>query len=226
MKGIEDRVVRLTPNSSDMGSTIISKDGETLYYLAAFEGGYDLWKMNLRKKETRLLHKMNAGWADMQLDKNGKNLFLLGSRKMQKMDTSSDALTPIAFQVNAKMDLAAEREYMFDHVYRQQQKRFYNTSMHGVDWDKMTAAYRRFLPHIDNNYDFAELLSEWLGELNVSHTGGRFSSQRAVRAHCQPGTVLRLELHGQGHAHCRSGGERSFRHCQHPSESRHGHRKD
>ena len=174
LRGIEDRVVRLTPNSSDMGSTIISKDGETLYYLAAFEGGYDLWKMNLRKKETKLLHKMDAGWADMQLDKDGKNLFLLGSRKMQKMDTSSDALTPITFQVDAKMDLAAEREYMFDHVYRQQQKRFYNTNMHGVDWDKMTAAYRRFLPHIDNNYDFAELLSEWLGELNVSHTGGRF----------------------------------------------------
>lgn len=174
LKGIEDRVVCLTPNSSDMGSTIISKDGETLYYLAAFEGGYDLWKMNLRKKETRLLHKMDAGWADMQLDKDGKSLFLLGSHKMQKMDTSSDALTPITFQVDAKMDLAAEREYMFDHVYRQQQKRFYNTNMHGVDWDKMTAAYRRFLPHIDNNYDFAELLSEWLGELNVSHTGGRF----------------------------------------------------
>ena len=174
LRGIEDRVVRLTPNSSDMGSTIISKDGETLYYLAAFEGGYDLWKMNLRKKETRLLHKMDAGWADMQLDKDGKSLFLLGSHKMQKMDTSSDALTPITFQVDAKMDLAAEREYMFDHVYRQQQKRFYNTNMHGVDWDKMTAAYRRFLPHIDNNYDFAELLSEWLGELNVSHTGGRF----------------------------------------------------
>lgn len=174
LRGIEDRVVRLTPNSSDMGSTIISKDGETLYYLAAFEGGYDLWKMDLRKKETCLLHKMDAGWADMQLDKDGKSLFLLGSRKMQKMDTSSDALTPITFQVDAKMDLAAEREYMFDHVYRQQQKRFYNTSMHGVDWDKMTAAYRRFLPHIDNNYDFAELLSEWLGELNVSHTGGRF----------------------------------------------------
>ena len=46
--------------------------------------------------------------------------------------------------------------------------------MHGVDWDAMSAAYRKFLPHIDNNYDFAELLSEWLGELNVSHTGGRY----------------------------------------------------
>ena len=174
-----------------------------------FEGGYDLWKMNLRKKETRLLHKMDAGWADMQLDKDGKSLFLLGSHKMQKMDTSSDALTPITFQVDAKMDLAAEREYMFDHVYRQQQKRFYNTSMHGVDWDKMTAAYRRFLPHIDNNYDFAELLSECGRTERISHRWP-FLSQRAVRAYCQSGTILRLELHGPGHAHCRSGGERPF----------------
>ena len=28
------------------------------------------------------------------------------------------------------MDLATEREYMFNHVYKQQKKRFYNTDMH------------------------------------------------------------------------------------------------
>lgn len=174
LENIEDRIVRLTPNSSDLGSAILSPDGETLYYLAAFEGGFDLWKMNLRKKETKLLHKLDAGWASMELDKDGKHLFLLGSKTMQKMDIGSDALKSINYQANMKMDLAAEREYMFDHVYKQQQKRFYNTNMHGVDWDAMSAAYRKFLPHINNNYDFAELLSEWLGELNVSHTGGRY----------------------------------------------------
>lgn len=174
LKNIEDRIVRLTPNSSDMGSTIISKDGETLYYLAAFEGGFDLWKMDLRKKDTKLLHKLDAGWANMELDKEGKNLFILSSKEMQKMDIASSELKPINFRASMKMDLAAEREYMFDHVYKQQQKRFYNLNMHGVDWDAMSAAYRKFLPHISNNYDFAELLSEWLGELNVSHTGGRF----------------------------------------------------
>lgn len=174
LKNIEDRVVRLTPNSSDMGSVILSKDGETLYYFAAFESGYDLWKMDLRKKETRLLHKMDAGWAAMELDKEGKNLFLLGGKTMQKMDLSGNGLKPISYRAQVKMDLAAERAYMFDHVYKQQQKRFYNTTMHGVDWDTMSAAYRKFLPHISNNYDFAELLSEWLGELNVSHTGGRY----------------------------------------------------
>jgi hypothetical protein len=34
--------------------------------------------------------------------------------------------------------------------------------------------YAKFLPHINNNYDFQEL-SEILGELNASHTGGRYS---------------------------------------------------
>ena len=130
--------------------------------------------MDLRKKETRLLHKMDAGWASMEMDKSGKNLFLLGGKAMQKMDVASNELKPVNYQAQVKMDLAAEREYMFDHVYKQQQKRFYNTNMHNVDWDSMSAAYRKFLPHINNNYDFAELLSEWLGELNVSHTGGRY----------------------------------------------------
>ena len=173
LKGIEDRIVRLTPNSSDLGSAIVSKDGQNLYYFSAFEGGYDLWKMNLREKETKRLHKLNTGWVSLSMDKDG-NIFLLGSRNMQKMDAKSDALKPISYQAEMKMDLAAEREAMFDHVYKQQQKRFYNLNMHGVNWDEMSAAYRKFLPHIDNNYDFAELLSEWLGELNVSHTGGRY----------------------------------------------------
>lgn len=198
LKSIEDRIARLTPNSSDLGDAIITKGGETLYYLAAFEGGFDLWKMDLRKKETKLLHKMDAGWASMEIDKEGKNLFILGSNGMQKMDMGSDKLTAVNYKAEMKMDLADEREYMFDHVYKQQQKRFYNTNMHGVEWEAMTAAYRKFLPHIDNNYDFAELLSEWLGELNVSHTGGRFSPNLKSDATANLGVLLDWDYTGKG----------------------------
>jgi C-terminal processing protease CtpA/Prc len=38
----------------------------------------------------------------------------------------------------------------------------------------MHANYSAFLPYIDNNFDFQELLSEMLGELNGSHTGARY----------------------------------------------------
>ena len=198
LNNIEDRIVRLTPNSSDLGSAIITKDGKTLYYLSAFEGGYDLWKMNLRKKDTKLLHKMDAGWANMEMDKDGKNLFLLGSNTMQKMGTDSESLKPISYQAHVKMDLAAERDYMFNHVYKQEQKRFYNLNMHGIDWDAMTKAYRKFLPHIDNNYDFAELLSEYLGELNVSHTGGRFRPQLKGDATATLGLLYDWNHNGKG----------------------------
>lgn len=198
LKGIEDRIVRLTPHSSKLGSVLLSKDGETLYYLASFEAGYDLWKMDLRKRESRLLNKLDGGHADLQLDKEGKDIFLLGSRRMQKISASGGSSTAISYQANVKMDLAAEREYMFDHVYRQEQKRFYNTNMHGVDWDTMTKAYRKFLPHIDNNYDFAELLSEWLGELNVSHTGGRFHPKGTNEPTASLGVLFNLSHKGKG----------------------------
>ena len=172
LDGIQDRIVRLTPNSSSLGSAIIDKKGENLYYTASFEKGMDLWKLDLRKKEVKLANK-GVGYASFEMSKDGKNIFLLGGR-MQKMDAASGKLTPITYTANLEMDLVAEREAMFNHVYQQQKKRFYNVNMHGVDWDAMTAAYRKFLPHINNNHDYAELLSEWLGELNVSHTGGRY----------------------------------------------------
>lgn len=195
--GIEDRIVRLTPNSSDLGSAILSKDGENLYYFSAFEGGYDLWKMNLREKDAKRLHKLNTGWTSLMLDKQG-NVFLLGSRSMQKMDAKSETLKTISYQAEMRMNLAAEREAMFNHVYKQQQKRFYNVNMHGVNWDAMTAAYRKFLPHIDNNYDFAELLSEWLGELNVSHTGGRYSPKNGGDVTSRLGLLFDWDYQGKG----------------------------
>jgi C-terminal processing protease CtpA/Prc len=72
-----------------------------------------------------------------------------------------------------------EREYIFDHAWRQVAKKFYDPKIHGLDWNRYHSEYARFLPHINNNYDFQELLSEFLGELNASHTGGRYTPQAA-----------------------------------------------
>lgn len=171
---ITDRVVRVTPNSSNLSGAMITNDGASLYYLSSFEGGYDLWKKDLRKGDVKLINKLNGSSAALELDKEGKNLFLLASNKMGKIAISGDKFTGISYSAEMKLDLAEEREYMFNHVHRQIDKKFYNLNMHGLDWDKNVATYRKFLPHINNNYDFATLLSEELGELNASHTGGRY----------------------------------------------------
>lgn len=194
LDGIQDRVVRLTPNSSDLGDAILSQDGESLYYLSRFEKGMDLWKMTLRSRETKLVSK-GAGGGHFDTADGGKSIFLLGSG-LKKLD--GDKFTSIPVSGEYRIDHQAERNYMFDYVCREEQKRFFTVDMHGVDWPAMTAAYRKFLPHISNNADFAELLSELLGELDVSHTGGRYRPSAAGDATASLGLLYDMEYSGPG----------------------------
>ncbi|MBR5836449.1 MAG: PD40 domain-containing protein [Bacteroidales bacterium] len=170
LDGIEDRIIRLTPTSSSLGSAALSKDGKTLYYQASYESGMNLWKYDIEKGTPT---KIGSARGRMKWDSKSSTLYILGG-SFSKMKDGGKSIESIPVRSEMVMDLAAEREYMFDHVYRQEKERFYNTKMHGVDWETLTAEYRKFLPHINNNYDFAELLSELLGELNVSHTGSGY----------------------------------------------------
>ncbi|MBD5213491.1 MAG: peptidase S41 [Bacteroidales bacterium] len=171
--GIQDRIVRMTPFSSSLSDAMIDADGENLYFLSELDKGYDLWKMDLRKREPKLVNKAGLSASGFDLDKTGKKVFILGN-KPSKLDLKSDKLTPITAKATQTIDRAAEREAMLNEVANSEHQLFYRKDMHGVNWDKMVADYRKFLPHIDNNYDFAEMLSELLGELNVSHTGSRY----------------------------------------------------
>jgi len=72
LNGIEDRVERLTINSSDLADYVITPDGEKLYYLAAFEGGYDLWVNELRKNEPKL-RELIASYAGHIILRQGEN---------------------------------------------------------------------------------------------------------------------------------------------------------
>ncbi len=175
LEGIEDRKVRLTRHSSRLNDAIISKDGEHLYYLARFEKGYDLWQTELRTKSTKMLAKLgadNAGY--LNIDKKGKHLFLWASGKVHKIELSSGKKEVVSIDGEMILNEFDERAYLFDHIWRQVDKKFYKKDLHGVSWDYYKEAYSRFLPHINNNYDFMEMLSEMLGELNASHTGARY----------------------------------------------------
>lgn len=76
LENIEDRIVRLTPNSASLAAATLDKEGSKLYCLASFEGGFDLWETDLRQKSTKLLQKLNSKWSDLQWENNGKELFL------------------------------------------------------------------------------------------------------------------------------------------------------
>lgn len=186
---IDKRHLRLTSNSSDLSDYYLTEDGSKLYYLSAFESGYDLWSVDVRKKETSLLKKLNSSNVSIETDKDSKNLFLLGS-SMLKFTLPGLEMKKISYKADMTIDGYKERKTMFDVVKREEAKRFYVADMHGVDWNKLTSHYEKYLPYIDNNYDFSEMLSEMLGELNVSHTGSGYRNKSTAPLTAELGLFL------------------------------------
>ncbi|MBQ3709198.1 MAG: PD40 domain-containing protein [Bacteroidales bacterium] len=196
LEHLQDRVIRLTPMSSNLSGMALSKDGEKLYFMTSFEKGYDLWEMDVREKSMKITKKLGQGGAGLKMV--GDNLFLLSGNNLQKLDKGGKS-TSIKYDATMQLDLAAEREYMFNHVFLQIEKRFFMKDHNGVDLELMKKAYRPFLSHINNNYDFSEMLSEILGELNVSHTGSGYRpSSRGGDVTAEFGVLLDLDYKGDG----------------------------
>lgn len=184
LKNIEDRFARLTIGSARLNDSALTPDGETLIYLVTAEDGYELWQNKLRDKETKRLAQFPEGTnpnargeelgAQVMIEKEGKNAFVLAGGRITKVELSNGKAEPVKFAAEMELDRSAERAYMFEHAWRQTREKFYVPDMQGVNWDYYKAQYAKFLPTVTNNYDFAELLSELLGELNASHTGGGY----------------------------------------------------
>ena len=166
-----DRVIRLTVNSSNMADAILSPGGDTLYYQASFEGGYDLWKHDLVENKTELV--MKGAGAGLEADKDFKHLYVYNNG-IKQIDLAKNSQKSIDFEANFNYRPYEERAYIFNHVWQQVKDKFYDPKLHGVDWEGYKNTYAKFLPYINNNYDFRDMLSEMLGELNGSHTGSRY----------------------------------------------------
>jgi len=175
MEGMKDRTARLTIHSSLLSDAVLSKDGETLYYLTQFEDNYNLWETNLRTRETKQTISLNTGPGSLSWDKEMENLYLLSRGTVSKLNISGSSSAPIQIRGEMRYDEVMEREEMFEHVYVRTKNIFYEPTFHGNDWDMLYDEYQKYLPHIGNSYEFAEMISEMIGELNVSHAGARYS---------------------------------------------------
>ncbi len=178
--GLQYRKARLSIHSASMSDAVISKDGETLYYMASFEKGLNLWTTNLRTKETKMLVPLNANGGSLQWDKEQKTLFLLADGSLSKIDPASGKVDRITISGEMQLDVAAERAYMLDHVWRRTKDIFYSAGYHGAPWMQLKTEYEKYLPSIGNNFEFSEMLSEMLGELNVSHCWSSYNSNNPM----------------------------------------------
>lgn len=198
-EGLYDRKERLTIFSSFLSDFIIDPKGENLYYLAKTDEGYDLWRTRFKDKETKMFAALNTGRSSLQFGPEHKFIYLNAKGTLKKVKLEDGNSENISFASEMNLNEDGERAYMFEHAWRQFRDKFYLEDLHGVDWEMYKEAYARFVPHVNNPYDFANLLSEMLGEVNASHTGGRYRKSDPKGDHTASlGALYDLEYTGDG----------------------------
>lgn len=171
--GRRHRMERLTDFSGNIIDYWMNSDGSKIYYISYTDGEGNLWLRDTKEGDTKKVAK-NIGLGKLEASTDGKKLFITTNSKISVFNTDNNDIEEVEFESLQEYNPYKEREYIFDHMKTVVADKFYDKNLHGVDWDKYTDHYRKFLPHINNNFDFALLLSEVLGELNASHTGGRY----------------------------------------------------
>ncbi len=172
LDGRDNRIIRLTRSSNHYGDHYLTKDGTKLYYTTPLESGYGLCVYDRLEGETKVLQRGVSG--RIVPSKDEKSLYVMSSAGISKISVPDGKLKKIPLSGEFEFKPSAERTYMFHHIWKQVKEKFYDPDIHGIDWEYYGQNYAKFLPSINNYYDFQDMLSEMLGELNGSHTGARY----------------------------------------------------
>lgn len=195
---LEDRTICLTNASDHYADMVLSPDGKKLYYIAPNHEKWALWCKDLEDESTTM-KVANVGRGSLIMDESGANIYILSLGSIKKIATATGSSEVIEYEALYENDKVAQRAYLLDHMWRGIKDKFYDPTIRNMDWDSMYRNYKRFLPHINNGYDFSEMGSELLGELNASHTGCFFfGSPRATLSTAALGAFFDENYEGDG----------------------------
>ena len=123
LKDREYRISRLTRTSGRLGDFYLTQDGTKLYYIIQLEKGRDLCMLDVKKGDIKVLKKGVMGSITPSPD--DKFLYVFSGGAISKIAVASNAITPITFSGEYEFKPQAERYYIFDHVWKQVQEKFY-----------------------------------------------------------------------------------------------------
>ena len=198
LRDLDLRTLRLTYNSSNIGDALLDKEGTKLYFVASnYPNGSALWMRDLEKGSTSI-KASGVAFTDFDLADDGKIAYYAAGGRIKKLEIEGGKISDVDFECFHNDYPAEWRRQTFEHIWNQTHEKLYDPGMNGADWTMLHTRYARFLPHIGNTRDFAEMASELLGELNVSHTGCRYYGSSSALATADLGAFLDDDYEGDG----------------------------
>jgi len=112
--------------------------------------------------------------SNIEFTPDGQRFFYLGAngtpRSLGVGFGPPQSPSVVAFSADLVFDRRAQYRQAFNEFYRRFGAAFYDAKLHGVNWSALRDKYEPLLQGVGTPEEFANLLSEMVGEVNSSHS--------------------------------------------------------
>jgi tricorn protease len=186
--GIEQRLVILPPVAGNINDRISYTKGKIVYLRFPNTGVTDgkpaLKYYDIDKREEKTIleavddYRMSADRQKLLVQQGGAFAVVLPAEavKFEKPIRTAEMIVA----VNPK----EEWKQVFTDAWRMQRDFFYDSKLHGVNWDHVRDRYMKMVEGAQTREDLSFILGEMMGELNSSHTyfGGGDNEREKTQA--------------------------------------------
>ena len=173
--GIGQRILPLSVRPADFGNLVAGPAG-TVFYTEATTGVPAL-KLNRYQIKPGAAAPFLEGITRYTISADKKKLmYAAGPSRWGIVATEApippkvgDGLLNVA-QLEMKTDPRAEWANIFRETWRIQREYFYDSKMHGNDWEAIYKKYLPLLAHVGHRSDLSYLIAQTGGELTVGHS--------------------------------------------------------
>jgi Tol biopolymer transport system component/C-terminal processing protease CtpA/Prc len=162
--GITDRIRKLT-SQNPQGDLTFAETG-LIYFIS--EG--DIWSASYDGKEVKRL-TTGGGHGALRITKDGKKAFFVRNGELYTMKLEGgNPVEKVTFTADIERNLREERQAAFTQFWSEYNRRFYDSNMHGRDWQAIRMRYEPMLESVETRLEFTTLLQMMVGELESSHS--------------------------------------------------------
>ncbi len=178
LENIHERLEQVTGLPGNESDLLISKDGETFYFVSnrdgwkTYKANEEIYSIKWNGEDMTQLTDDKQAPGNLKIDHNSGKLYMLrqGGR-LAHLNPKDKALKSVS--VNAEMDihLQEELEEIFQNGWSLLQSRFYDPNFHGQDWEALKEKYKPRALAASTRRDFRDMFNIMLGQVNASHMG-------------------------------------------------------
>lgn len=174
LDGFENRLVLLSLPAGNYGK-LASTEGKIIYQKNPDTGSPDDSKSALyyydidKREEKKILDVADNYW----LSNDGKKILVLKDNDLDVIEPSKDQKfeKPLHLsEMQMNIDPKKEWKQIFTDAWRIERDYFYDSTMHGVNWNQVKDRYSTMLDGAMTREEVDFIIGEMIGELSASHT--------------------------------------------------------